>query len=179
MFLLIYPLMVLQFKHHGIWVCINLNHAAHYFSGYFYLSSCSPILYMYWLSTVHIVCLCKHSSKLHMYTVQAYKMIAISATSAIWVLGILIVKFVQIKTHLQIQCNHPRLWESCFKEGGCKAGFFCKIGLYATVSEQWFRYNFSWRITLLMELLDRHVTCSLEWKKTWTSLFFLLCKLSM
>ena len=60
---------------------------------------------MYWLSTVHIVCLCKHSSKLHMYTVQAYKMIAISATSAIWVLGILIVKFVQIKTHLQIQCN--------------------------------------------------------------------------
>ena len=32
-------------------------------------------------------------------------MIAISATSAIWVLGILIVKFVQIKTHLQIQCN--------------------------------------------------------------------------
>ena len=32
-------------------------------------------------------------------------MIAVSATSAIWVLGILIVKFVQIKTHLQIQCN--------------------------------------------------------------------------
>ena len=104
MFLLIYPLMVLQFKHHGIWVCINLNHAAHYFSGYFYLSSCSPILYMYWLSTVHIVCLCKHSIKLHMYTVQAYKMIAISATSAIWVFRY-IVKFVQIKTHFQLQCN--------------------------------------------------------------------------
>ena len=42
------------------------------------------------------------------YTCTLYKpikMIAISATSAIWVLGILIVKFAQIKTHLQIQCN--------------------------------------------------------------------------
>ena len=118
MFLLIYPLMVLQFKHHGIWVCINLNHAAHYFSGYFYLSSCSLILYMYWLSTVHIVCLCKHSSKLHMYTVQAYKMIAISATSAIWVLGILIVKFVQMKTHLAP--NSMQYWQdNAHKNNSC------------------------------------------------------------
>ena len=36
MFLLIYPLMVLQFKHHGIWVCINLNHAAHFLAIFIY-----------------------------------------------------------------------------------------------------------------------------------------------
>ena len=88
------------------------------FSGYFYLSSCSMILYMYWLSTVHIVCLCKHSSKLHMYTVQAYKMIAISATSAIWVLGILIVKFVQMKTHLAP--NSMQYWQdNAHKNNSC------------------------------------------------------------
>ena len=49
MFLLIYPLMVSLFKHHGIWVCINLNHCST-FSGYFYLSSSSLILYMYILT---------------------------------------------------------------------------------------------------------------------------------
>ena len=49
--LLIYPLMFSPFKHRGIWVVINLNHAAHFlhFMAIFIYPS-APWLYMYGLA---------------------------------------------------------------------------------------------------------------------------------
>ena len=49
--LLIYPLMFSPFKHRGIWVVINLNHAAHFlhFMAIFICPS-APWLYMYGLA---------------------------------------------------------------------------------------------------------------------------------